>query len=91
MTAAGVTLLEPEELDLGLNAFDESHGDGSAVGLRLWSGSVRAGAGGTEKIEAWVLEVVCACVLVEKLETSRTENGACWLGIAMYRLLILHR
>jgi hypothetical protein len=26
MTAAGVALLEPEELDLGLDALDESHG-----------------------------------------------------------------
>jgi hypothetical protein len=25
MTAAGVALLEPEELDLGLDALDESH------------------------------------------------------------------
>jgi hypothetical protein len=91
MTAAGVALLEPEELNLGLDAFDESHGDGSVAVLRVWSGSVRAEAGGTEKREAWLLEIVCACVLAEKLETSRTEDGACWLGIAMYRLLILHR
>lgn len=30
MTAAGVALLEPEELNLGLDALDESHGG------RLW-------------------------------------------------------
>lgn len=37
MTAARVALLETEELDLGLDAFDESHGGGTGVGA-LWGG-----------------------------------------------------
>jgi hypothetical protein len=90
MAAAGVALLEPEELDLGLDAFDEAHGDGSVVVLRGWSGSVRARGGETERDRDAVIGSR-AYVLAEKLETSRTEDGACWLGIAMYRLLILHR
>lgn len=35
MTAAGVALLEAEELDLGLDAFDESHCDGRGCVTRV--------------------------------------------------------
>jgi hypothetical protein len=55
MTAAGVALLEPEELNLCLDAFEEAHGDGV-----LWGrGEAFVREKASEETEEWFSKFVC--------------------------------